>query len=96
MFECVNTKMHAGAGFISGVRGINEQIQASPHTTEDVAHSSAYSVRFSLGMHQCCPGYAKQSTFHERTKIIGRELCAEKQEESMRVTATYLTLSSCM
>jgi len=64
MFECLNTKMHAGAGFISGVRGINEQIQASPHTTEDVAHSSAHSVRFSLGMQRVSAAPGMPSNKH--------------------------------
>lgn len=85
MMECLNDKMHAFSGFIDALVKTHEQAHAT-HTTDDVAHSSANSVRFLLGMHRAGAASGKTSSHHSTRRLEGlAELCAEKEEENTRV-----------
>ena len=44
MMDCLNAKMHAFTGFIDALVKTHEQAHAT-HATDDVAHSSASSMR---------------------------------------------------
>jgi hypothetical protein len=70
VMECLGAKMHAWAGFISALVKTHQQVhQPSPHATGDVTHSSANSMRFSLGMHRVGAASGKTSSHHSTRRL---------------------------
>ena len=81
MMECLNAKMRAFTGFIDALVKTHEQAHAT-HATDDVAHSSASSVRFSLGMHRVGAASGQTSSHHSTRRLKGlAESCAPKKKK---------------